>query len=178
MFLFLYCWSLIHGQALLIEANSLQVSRKEEAISDKLSHSDMNAVLGVLKRHVTSFWPCVRRSNLDARVMRRVIGMESFVDFERSDPAARGMLIHALQDLRSSLLHRFQYLFHCKSELGSPSWEKWVAQERDAAWKCVVMGARGLHKFAALLYSELNGLMQQRTPGTALLMLKAVRSGI
>lgn len=142
-----------------------------------MSHSDMNAMVGVLKRHITSFWPCLRRSNLDARVMRRIIGLESFVDFERSDPAARGMLIHALQDLRTSLLHRFQYLFHCTSVLGAVSWDKWVGQEREAAWKCIVMGARGLHKWATLLHSELAGLVQQRNPGTALLMLKAVCSG-
>eukprot|EP00892_Ulva_mutabilis_P012103 jgi/Ulvmu1/9265/UM050_0014.1 len=150
----------------------------QEDNSSKMSHSHMGSMLGVLKHHVTSLWPCIRRSNLDARVMRRIIGLESFVDFEYSDPAARGMLIHALQDLRTSLLHRFQYLCHCTSVLGSASWDKWVGQERDAAWKCIVMGARGLHKWAALLYSELEGLVQQRTPGTALLMLKARGDGL
>lgn len=106
--------------------------------------------------------------------MRRIIGLESFVDFERSDPAARGLLIHALLDLRISLLRRFQYLFHSKSALGAQSWEKWAGQERETAWKCVTMGARGLHKWATLLHSELEGYAQQRAPGTALLMLKAV----
>lgn len=107
--------------------------------------------------------------------MRRIIGLDSFVDFERSDPAARGLLIHALQDMRSSLLQRHQRLFHSKSLQGATSWDKWAGQEREAAWKCVTMGARGLHKWATLLQSELHGLAQQRAPGTALIMLKAVR---
>lgn len=153
----------------------MQVFQDQHNEQGNMSHSNMIEMLGVFKRHITMMWPCIRRSNLDARVLRRIIGLDRFVEFERSDPAARGLLIHALQDLRDPLLQRYLYLCHSQSALGSPSWEKWAAQEREVAWKCVTMAARGLHKWAILLHSELQGHAQHRAPGTALLMLKAVR---
>jgi hypothetical protein len=129
-----------------------------------MTHNELNALIGVLKRHITSFWPCKRRSNLDARVVKRLTGQDKFVDFESSDPAARGMLIS------------YKELLFASTVTADPTWNKWVIQEREMTWRALVLASRGLHSWGAVLYSQLHELLQERTPGTSLMMLKAVRS--
>jgi hypothetical protein len=141
----------------------------------RLSHVQLSALLGVLQHHVTSFWPCKRRSNLDARVVRRLTGMEQFVDFERSDPAARGMLIKGLHTVHAGLLQRFQDLLSTSTATPDATWNKWVMQEREMAWRALSLTARGLHLWGGSLQSQLAGLLHVRAPGTPLMMLKAVR---
>lgn len=141
----------------------------------QLTHMQLNALLGVLKHHITSFWPCKRRSNLDARILKRLTGQDKFVDFESSDPAARGMLIRGLHDMFTILQHRYKELLCTSTATTDSTWNKWVIQERDMTWRALALASRARHTWGAILTSQLHGLLVERTPGTSLMMLKAVR---
>lgn len=143
---------------------------------DRLTHVQLSALLGVLKHHVACFWPCKRRSNLDAKVVRRMMGLEPFVDFARCDPAARGMLLKGLNDVHAALQQRFQELLFASTASADATWNKWVVQERDMTWRGMALAARGLQSYGAVLHSQLADLQLERAPGTPLMMLKAVRT--
>lgn len=150
--------------------------KNQDSADGQLTHVQLNALLGVLKRHITSFWPCKRRSNLDARVVKRLTGQDKFVDFEGSDPAARGMLIRGLHDIHGSLQCRYKELLFASTATADITWNKWVMQEREMTWRALALTSRGLHSWGAVLFSQLHGLLVERTPGTSLMMLKAVWS--
>ena len=166
------CYHVI-GSICHLAAHCVQAKSKDS--DGELTHVQLNALLGVLKRHVTSFWPCKRRSNLDARVVKRLTGQDKFVDFEGSDPAARGMLIRGLHDMHGTLQHRYKELLVSSTATADSTWNKWVLQEREMTWRALALTSRGLHAWGTVLYSQLHGLLVERTPGTSLMMLKAVR---
>jgi hypothetical protein len=142
-----------------------------------LTHVQLNALLRVFKYHITSFWACKRRSHLDVRVLRRLIGQDSFVDFESSDTTARGLLISCLRDIIDLLQCRYKWLLAASTATCDNTWNKWVLIEREMIWRALGLAVRGLHSWGAVLWSQLHSLQLQGAPGTPLMMLKAVCPG-
>ena len=145
-------------------------------------------MLALLSRHATAGWPALKRSNLDSKVLRRLVGLEAFVDFETSDFVARGALLRAAGDMLTDTRRRFVLLVREALLATGAGGEgvgggdgdlqkrvKWLQGERECAWRALALAARGLVGWGGVLARERRALVAGREPGSALMMLHAVR---
>jgi hypothetical protein len=87
----------------------------DEAPAVTVTHAQLAAMLRALAAAAAAYFPCLRRSNVDASVARRAAGLEAFVSFGRSDPAARGALLAGLRALLATLAARHGRLLRAVS---------------------------------------------------------------
>lgn len=157
----------------------MQAADKGDGRARTISHVELAAALSLFRRHVACFWPRLKRSHLDAKVLRRLAGLEKFVDFGGSDHAARGQLIRAGLDILPVLRTRFLRLVTATFGGGAGgadvAMHKWLVGERESAWRALALAARGLLAWAATLQEERVRLLAASAPGTALIMLHGVR---
>ena len=154
---------------------------EQQASAVTITRAQQQATLAIMLRHVRSSWLPLKRSNLDAKVLRRLIGLEAFIDFEKSDFVARGALLRGAVDAHAAARHRYVTLAH--AGLGAPGdtaeaqkRARWIAGERGGAWRAVTLAAKGLAGWGAGLWQERQALIDARVPGASLMMLSAVRN--
>ena len=183
--------------------HTVQSDEEAQAASDcraaakQLTHSELTAILSILKQHAPVSWPALKRSSLDSKVLRRLIGLEAFVDFAAADFVARGALMRTTADMLSDSRRRYVVLLHENFRADAELWHvqqqqqqgpagaaevtaalqkrvKWLAAERDSAWRAVTLAAKGLAGWGSVLVQERAKLLAQCQPGTKLMMLSAV----
>jgi hypothetical protein len=156
----------------------LQKEGKEDKKCQKhINLTELAALLSIFKRHVTSFWPHLKRSHLDAKVLRRLVGLEKFVDFQGSDPASRGLIIRTGLDMVSTLHARFLGLLRAALSQGSAlaaQEQRWLEGEQGCAWRALALVSRGLLSWGGILQQEWQGLQSAWAPGFPRMMLQAV----
>jgi hypothetical protein len=135
-------------------------------------------MLSIFKRYATSFWPHLKRSHLDAKVLRRLVGLEKFIDFQGSDPASRGLIIRTGLDMVQTLHARFLGLLrattsHSVGASKAQQEQRWLEGEQGCAWRALALVSRGLLSWGGILQQERQGLLSGWASG-APRMLQAV----
>ena len=142
-----------------------------------LTHAQLASILSLFSRHPSAMWLPFKRSDLDAKLLRRLTGLDVFVSFEASDHVARGTLLRGATALGKQLEQRFVMLVHAHLAAGPVDKRaRWLSGERESAWRGAALAARGLAGWGAVLQAERTSLRTASTPGIGLMMLQAVRT--
>lgn len=134
----------------------------------QLSHAELQSMLRTLTLHLRHAWTPPRCANVDAVVLKRLVGLEPFVCFARSDPHARGLLIQAAFDMAAVLKGRLQLLLTADKRSGG----RWLLLERKSCCAALALLHRGVLRWGDALLAE--AVTSERLSGPQLLMLQAV----
>ena len=141
----------------------------------RFSHAQLEGMLSTMTMHLSAAWSPPDRSNLDAVIVKRLVGMQPFIDFAASDPRARGMLIRGAFDMLSALEHRMRGLIRAtETGGGAGGSSSWLRQEARICWNAMCLIHRGVQTWGAILLEEGTTSPNAMASRSQLLMMRAV----